>query len=290
MGAQAIRQVTVVLNGGKPGAEEVRAELAGVLQRHGAEVRWRRALAPGRAERWRRADLAEGAGDLVIVGGGDGTMLETARRLIGSEVPILGVNLGSLGFLTSMRREEIGGRLPRVLAGDYVTSDRLALAVRVMRGGRVAAEAWALNEAVVFRGVGSHMIPVDVMVGGELLSRYLCDGMMVSTPTGSTAYCLAAGGPVLSPESRVLALVPVCPHALTSRPVVVGAEEGVAFLVPGEAPGMVLQADGREVLELRAGDRIEFAPAAGQVRLVHLPEAGFYSILREKLKWSGSAI
>ncbi len=288
MGAKIIRRVTVILNAGKPAAEAVRAEMAAVFRRLGVDVRWRRALSGTRADSMVRADLAHERMDLVIVGGGDGTMLETARRMIGSEVPILGINLGSLGFLTSVRRDEIEAVLPRVLAGDFVTSDRMALAVRVVRGRKTVAKAWALNEVVVFRGVRSHMIRVDVHVGSELLSRYLCDGMMVSTPTGSTAYCLSAGGPVLSPEARVLALVPVCAHALTSRPVVVGADEPISLRVPADGAGMVLQADGREAGELRAGDSIQFSTAPGRTRLVHLPEAGFYSILREKLKWSGS--
>ncbi|MFQ3670702.1 MAG: NAD(+)/NADH kinase, partial [Verrucomicrobiia bacterium] len=153
MGTKTIRRVTVVLNAGKPAAEAVRSELAAVFSRFGVEARWRKALAPGKAETFDRADLAGERVDLVIVGGGDGTILETARRMIGSEVPILGVNLGSLGFLTSVRREEVGTMLPRVLAGDYVTSDRMALTIAVRRGRKTVARAWALNEAVVFRGV-----------------------------------------------------------------------------------------------------------------------------------------
>ncbi|GAB4243886.1 MAG: NAD(+)/NADH kinase [Candidatus Methylacidiphilales bacterium] len=288
MGTKTIRRVTVILNAGKPAAKDVRQEMAEVFLRFGTEVRWRQALSPARADSMVRADLARERADLVIVGGGDGTILETARRMIGSEVPILGINLGSLGFLTSARRDEIDTVLPRVLAGDYVTSDRMALNVRVIRARKTVVKAWALNEVVVFRGVRSHMVQVDVRVGGELLSRYLCDGMMVSTPTGSTAYCLSAGGPVLSPEARVLALVPICAHTLTSRPVVIGADEPLSFRVPDDGVGMVLQVDGRDAGELRAGDVISFAPAPARTRLVHLPEVGFYSILREKLKWSGS--
>jgi NAD+ kinase len=290
MGQKKIQSVMVILNGGKADVGLVRAQLARIFKAHGVTAQWRKALAPSVSGRIARSDLSREKVDMVLVGGGDGTMLETARRIMGSDVPLLGINLGSLGFLTSVRRDELEQAVPKILAGHYRTSDRMALEVKVFRKRKLILKAWALNEAVVFRGAHAQMIGVNVLAGGEILSRYLCDGMIVSTPTGSTAYCLSAGGPILSPGTRALALVPICAHALTNRPIVVEADEGISIQIPLESPEMVLQTDGRPVGPLFGGDEVRFGPAAGLTRLVHLPEIGFYTILRQKLKWSGTNI
>lgn len=285
-----IKHVTVVLNGGKSRVGEVRAELEELLERYNVKVLWMEALSLKAERTAKPGELRRIKTDMVVVGGGDGTMLQTARRILGADIPILGINLGSLGFLTALRRDEIQTGLPAVLEGNYKTSDRIAISATIRRGRKVVLKTWALNEVVAFRGGHAQMIAVVLRVGGELLSRYLCDGMIVSTPTGSTAYSMSAGGPILSPGAAAFSIVPICAHSLTNRPVVTDAHEGIVMEIPRPSPEVVLQTDGLTCCKLLAGDVVEFAVAEKRVQLVHLPEIGFYSILRQKLKWSGTNI
>jgi len=287
---QKIKRVTVVLNGGKTRVGEVRAELKELLDRYGVESQWIPALSLQAERTAKPGDLRRLKTDLILVGGGDGTMLQTARRVLGSQIPLLGINLGSLGFLTALRRDEIQTGLPSVLEGNYRTSNRIAISATIRRGRKIVLKTWALNEVVAFRGGHAQMIALVLRVGGELLSRYLCDGMIVSTPTGSTAYSLSAGGPILGPGTEAFSIVPICAHSLTNRPVVASAHEGIVMEIPRPSPEIVLQTDGLTCCKLLAGDIVEFAVAEKRVPLVHLPEIGFYSILRQKLKWSGTNI
>jgi NAD+ kinase len=283
-----IRRLTVVLNHGKEGADSVRKEILSVCRRLGVAVRWVRAVRNSKKQV--ANDLRADRSDMIVVCGGDGTLLQTARRAKGLNKPLLGINIGSLGFLTALRKDEVGESLARVLQGDYGVSGRIAVQASVVRGRKTIAKTWALNEVVITRGGHAQMIPLVMKVNGEMLSRYLCDGLIVATPTGSTAYCLSAGGPILSPEARAFAVVPICAHALSNRPIVIGSGEQIALEIPELSPDLVLQADGMTQLHLQAGDRIRFSEAAGLTRLAHLREKGFYSILREKLKWSGSNV
>ena len=223
--------------------------------------------------------------DALVVGGGDGTMLHAAQATMGSGIPILGINLGSLGFLTSVKAEEIGYVLPKIFAGQYGVSTRSLLAAKLEGGGR----SWcALNEISVAPAPGSLMVRVRVKVGGEFLSEYHADGLLVASPTGSTAYSLSAGGPLVSPRAKALVLTPVCAHAMAQRPVVVGEQEGVELALAPSDKGALLRADGVLVGRLVPGKVLRVTVAKPVVRLMHPAGTGFYGLARQKLGWSGS--
>ena len=224
--------------------------------------------------------------DAVIVGGGDGTMLHAAQATMGSGVPLLGINLGSLGFLTSIRAGEITTVLPRILQGEYGVSERAVLSVR-LEG--VKGSWCALNEVSVAPGAGQLMVRVRVKVGNEFLTEYHADGLLVASPTGSTAYSLSAGGPLVSPRAQVMVLTPVCAHAMAQRPLVVGEREGVELsLGSGNGPA-VIRLDGSRVGQLASGKILRVTVSQPIVRLMHPAGSGFYGLAREKLGWSGSS-
>jgi len=223
--------------------------------------------------------------DALLVGGGDGTMLHAAQATMGSGIPILGINLGSLGFLTSVKAEEVGYVLPKIFAGQYGVSTRSLLSAKLEGGNR----AWcALNEISVAPAAGSLMVRVRVKVGGEFLSEYHADGLLVASPTGSTAYSLSAGGPLVSPKAKALVLTPVCAHAMAQRPVVVGEGEGVELALAPTERGALLRVDGVLVGRLTPGKVLRVAVAKAVVRLMHPAGVGFYGLARQKLGWSGS--
>lgn len=282
-----VRSVMVAINPTKGPAQEIGKELEEILKTAGVKVR----LIP-----MPKADtaldlqpIALHGEDMIIVGGGDGTLLQTAGRTRGSGVPLLGINLGSLGFLTSIPHYEIQSALPRALSGDYVVSERMALEFKVQREGKTVEEGWALNDVVVARGSHAHMIRLAVEVGGELLTQFHCDGVIFATPTGSTAYSLSAGGPIISPQASAFAITPICAHTLSNRPLIVAASERIHFVVPENSPPVVLQSDGVTHLKLQPSDRVEISAAKEPALLAHLPEASFYNIVRQKLRWSGAS-
>lgn len=284
----AIRRLAVMVNPGKTGSSPLVAQLKRLFRRLGVESRWVHALefeTPGAPEIITRQDDG-----LLVSVGGDGTLLQAARRSLGSGVPLLGINAGSLGFLTSVGRHAVLSCMPRILAGEYDTSERMSLAVRVLRQGKTLARGWALNEAVIFRGHHAHMIRLNVDVSGHHLSDYMCDGLLLATPTGSTAYSLSAGGPVVSPAASVFLITPICAHSLTNRPVILDARDVVRVRVPSRSPALALSLDGTACVDLVSGDEVEIRRDARSVRLVHLPENDFYAVLRQKLRWSGSSV
>jgi NAD+ kinase len=285
-----IRRVTVVLNHGKAPASLVAARLRKVLKEHGVRAAWLRAIKSHASCKLQGGDLARVKTDLVLVVGGDGTLLQTARRCLGSSVPLLGINAGSLGFLTSVPQDTLDAVLPEILAGNYRISERMALSIQVARNGKNITKTWALNEAVINRGNHSQTIRLKVRVANTNLTDYLCDGLITATATGSTAYSLSAGGPILSPQAEAILLTPICAHALMTRPLVVEAHEAIRVEVPAESPGVVLQADGLSALQLRPGDVVTIGPAKKKVRLAVPPGTTFYGILKQKLKWSGTSI
>lgn len=248
----------------------------------------------------RSADLIDAEGmpldqmveevDLMLVAGGDGSLLELARQVYPAPVPILGVNIGSLGFLTSLAARDILHALPLIERGELVPSPRLALQATVHRGDDKTVIPCALNDVVVSRGDLSRLVHIRVEVGEKFVTEYVCDGLIVCTPTGSTAYSVSAGGPMMSPGARALALTPVAPHTLTNRSLVVGTRETIRVEIPAQRSNPVLQADGMPAGELSPGDWVEIKPAEKPVVLAYTPDRDFYSILREKLKWSGANV
>ena len=277
-GGKKIRKVVVCLRRGKPGAVGVAMVLKSIFRQANVRAKW---VHEGGLARTVRKGV-----DAVIVGGGDGTMLHAAQPTMGSKIPLLGINLGSLGFLTSIRAGEITSVLPRILRGEYGVSERAVLSAK-LGGGK---SSWcALNEVSLAPGAGQLMVKIRVRVGGEFLTEYHADGLLVASPTGSTAYSLSAGGPLVSPKAQVMILTPVCAHAMAQRPLVVGEREGVELsLGSGNAPA-VIRLDGSRVGQLGGGKVLRVTVSQPIVRLMHPMGSGFYGLAREKLGWSGTS-
>ena len=228
--------------------------------------------------------------DLIIVLGGDGTILRAARELEGCETPILGVNLGYLGFLTSVRAETLGEAVPQVLRGEYQLSERHTLQASVRRTGNPLEVHCALNDAVISRGAISRIVRLHLSIDGEMLTEYVCDGMIFATATGSTAYSLSAGGPILVPTARGLIVTPICPHALSNRSVIVGENSVIRCRVASVSGELLLTVDGQVQLRMQVGDEVEVQQSTRKVQLVTLPGHSYFEVLREKLKWSGANV
>lgn len=223
--------------------------------------------------------------DLLIVLGGDGTLLAAARQFTEREVPILAVNLGGMGFLTSVTLDEAFPLLEIVFAGKHRLSQRMLLQAEVLRGDKAIKKQRALNDAVVAKAAMSRILDFDVFADGEFLARYRADGLIVSTPTGSTAYSLAAGGPILVPVLHAFVLTPICPHMLTNRPLVLPDTVKIEldFSALDEPANLTL--DGQVGLELQRGDRVAISKSASHVMLVRPQEKTFFKVLRSKLRW-----
>lgn len=233
--------------------------------------------------------------ELVIVLGGDGTILRAAELVRGSSVPLLGVNLGHVGFLAESDREDLTSTVHRALARDYHVEERMALSVRVKVGSEVVYETWALNEASVEKASRERMLEVVVEVDGRPLSSFGCDGIVMSTPTGSTAYAFSAGGPIVWPSLDAMLLVPISPHALFARPLVVGPDSTLAVEVLARTQGTaVLWCDGRRSVDLPTGARVVVRRSPTPVRLARLHMGPFTDRLVRKFNlpvsgWRGPA-
>lgn len=227
--------------------------------------------------------------DLILVFGGDGTMLRAAREIVGSTTPILGVKVGGMGFLTAVQAHQLGPALQQIWAGDYRVESRPLIQAAGRGQGKPISEL-ALNDFVVSRGATSRLIELAVTVDAEELTRYRCDGLIVSSPTGSTAYSLAAGGAVVSPAAEVLTITPICPHTLSNRSVIVPMDATVQVTVVSERVETILTADGQVQAPLDTGDFIQIRRSKFAVRLLRLHGSSFFKTLRQKLHWSGSHV
>lgn len=227
--------------------------------------------------------------DLIVVFGGDGTMLRVAREVAGSCTPILGVNIGGLGFLTAVPSSSLSLALRQIWEGYFQFESRTLIQASARCGGRLVDQT-ALNEIVVGRGVASRLVELDVMVDGDPLTTYRCDGLIVSSPTGSTAYSLAAGGAVVFPTADVIALTPICPHTLSNRSLILPSTATITVKIINSKPATILSADGQVVSELAAGDQITIRRSRRTVRLMHLKGSSFCETLRCKLHWRGATL
>jgi len=223
--------------------------------------------------------------DLVVSLGGDGTLLSVARAAGTRSVPILGVNLGRLGFLTEVNIDEVRAALEKVLAGDGTVVPRMRLEVEAFRGGERLGHYHALNDAVLTRQVLSRMIDLEARADGVKVTTYHADGLIVSTPTGSTAYSLSAGGPLLLPGLEAIILTPICPHSLTQRPIVLPQNVELEIVVEAESGDAALTVDGQEGLDLEPGDRVVMHRSPHPVEIVASPFRDPYEILHTKLRW-----
>lgn len=224
--------------------------------------------------------------DLLLTLGGDGTLLRGARTVIPHEVPVLGVNLGHLGFLTAAGPEELEEALSLALAGEVVLDERMTLEVRAEGAdGSHRGSYLALNDAVLHKGGVARVIRFSMHAHGQTVGNYSADGIIFSTPTGSTAYSLSAGGPIVSPVVDCIIATPICPHTLAVRPLVLPADETVSVEVLSPTGELILTLDGQEGTALSPGDRVVVRRGAHPVRLVRFPGQSFFSTLRRKLRW-----
>ena len=227
--------------------------------------------------------------DLLLVFGGDGTMLRTARQIAGCSTPMLGVNIGGLGFLTAVPSDQLAEALKLLWRGEFKFESR-ALIEASGTGHGLPIHQTALNDVVISRGAVSRLISLDVSVDGEPITRYRCDGLIVSSPTGSTAYALAAGGPVVFPTAGVLVLTPICPHTLSNRALILPLSANIEVKVITPQPTTILSADGQVMSELEAGDVIEIRRGRRAERLLRLAGGSFCETLRRKLHWRGTTL
>jgi len=242
------------------------------------------ALSDGQGAGFDRQHLAAES-DLLVVLGGDGTLLAAAREAAPRGIPILPINLGSLGFLTSFTLNELYPALEETLAGNAETSDRVMLTASLRRRGQIAESRVVLNEAVVNKGALARMIEVELCIDEEFVCRYRADGLIVSTPTGSTAYSLSAGGPIVHPDVEALIVTPICPHTLTDRPVVISDCCNVEMRLRGDAESVYLTLDGQKGILMQSEDRVNIWRAKERLKLIQPHRKSYYQILRSKLKW-----
>ena len=223
--------------------------------------------------------------DVLLVLGGDGTMLNAARLAGERSIPILGVNMGGLGFLTEVRLENLYPSLERVFANDFVLDERLMLKTHVHRHGETVAQGVVLNDVVISKGTLARMIELKISILGRFVTNLRGDGLIVSSPTGSTAYSLSAGGPIVNPAVHSLMLTPVCPHTLTHRPLIVPGNAEIEVTFTSKDDGAMATLDGQVGVAISQGDTVEIKISEHRTRLIRFPETQYYEVLREKLKW-----
>lgn len=279
-----IRNVGLVAKHQEPKAAEMVTWLVPWLQQRGKKVYVENGLAAGAATACSKKELAAKA-DLVISLGGDGTLLNIAPLVERPEVPILGVNLGGLGFITEVAADELEDVLSRTLDGDYQTEQRMTLEIQVESPKGKLHRFRVLNDAVITKGARSRMINLETYVDHDYLCNYRADGLIISTPTGSTAYSLAAGGPIVAPALSAIILSPLCPHTLTNRPIVVPGRASINVTLRSFGDTVILSPDGQQGIRLNNGDKVEARDFGLPVSLIKLPGRSYYEILRQKLKW-----
>ena len=278
-----IRVVGLVAKYEEPKAAEMASWLVPWLKEKGKQVLVEAGVPRAGGRSCSKKEMARRA-DLIIVLGGDGTLLSIARLVERSKVPILGVNLGGLGFITEVGVDELESVLARTLAGDYSVERRMTLEIQV-HGRRGKPKSFrVLNDAVIAKGARARIIDLETYVGKEYLCTYRADGLIISTPTGSTAYSLAAGGPILYPSLGAMVLSPICPHTLTNRPIVVSSKSTIRVTLRSAGDTVILSPDGQQGVLLNNGDVVTARDYRVPVSLVKASRS-YFEILRTKLKW-----
>lgn len=276
-------RIFVLGNASKPGVKEEAQRLLPFLQEHAEIVV---------VDLQREKDLSQAKADLALVLGGDGAILRAARQMGYHQTPVLGVNLGKLGFLADLSPDELRECFPKVAKGEYRVTRHLMYECRIDPSASGAATTPAvapmflgLNEVVIQAGPPFHMIDLDLHVDGERVCRFSGDGLIVSTPIGSTAHNLSAGGPILGQELSAFAITPICPHTLTNRPVVDSADKNYVITIHRAAMGTALIIDGQDIVPLSANQRVTVRKAPVCFGLVKVPGRSFYQTLHDKLRW-----
>ena len=281
-----VRRIGIV---SKPGREDI-PDLLRIVQHWCDERGIECVLDPcsaeylGREDAVTREDLPPGC-DLVVVLGGDGTLLSAARAVGDRQTPLLAVNLGGLGFMMTTGPDELSTALELVASAAYELDSRMVLEAILERAGQPSERFFALNDVVVANGAVARLLHLAAFTNGEYISCYRSDGLILATPTGSTAYSLSAGGPVMAPDVAALSLTPICPHTLSNRSVVLPATSTIEILVQGGEESSYLSVDGQVGRSLQAGDRIRVWRASHTIDIIHTKSMRFFSVLRNKMGW-----
>ena len=279
-----IRVVGLVAKYQEPKAAQMARWLIPWLKRRGKKILVENGLVRGPAQSCSKKQMATQA-DLIIALGGDGTLLNIAPLVERPDVPILGVNLGGLGFITEVAASELEEVLAKTLEGDYEIEKRMTLEVRIKSKKSKPRRFRVLNDAVIAKGARSRIIDLETHVGDDYLCTYRADGLIISTPTGSTAYNLASGGPILEPTLGAIVIAPICPHTLSNRPIVVPNDAPIHVTLRSFGDTVIFIPDGQKGTRLNNGDEVEARDFGLPVSLIKLPSRSYYEILREKLKW-----
>ena len=284
-------RVGIVANLSKSGAKELMADLLDRFEKASIEVILdaRTSDFIGQPGGLPLPELSDTV-DILVVLGGDGTILWVLRQLEDRIKPIAAINTGTLGFLTCATEEESGKLVEALATGNYQRTDRIVIRGEFLHQGEVKREFVALNEVTFSRGVGARVIHVEAWVNGRMANRYTGDGLIVATPTGSTAYSLSAGGPLVQPGANVFVVTPVCPHTLADRPLVVGAASLVSLKAPEQRDDLALYIDGRLTAEVSDPAEVRLKLADFQLPLISLPDQNFFTVLHRKMGWAGSAV
>jgi NAD+ kinase len=282
-----MKRASIIAKQGKPELGQVAHQVTGWLREHGYTVTVDAVTGEfcPQYDRVEREELAQARPDFVVVLGGDGTLLSAARNVATAGIPILGVNLGSLGFLTEIKQDEIAQALADIDDGRHELAKRSMVHCQVRRKGQCVASYDALNDIVMNQRAVARITEFEVRVNGTFVANYKADGMIVATPTGSTAYSLAAGGPILAPDVPGFVITPVASHALTNRPLVVQDTAVIEIRVMVTREQAYLTIDGQQGLPLEEGDVVECKKSDFKVTLFRFPKRTFFEVLRTKLKW-----
>ena len=285
------KTIGLIAHTGKTGAAELVAKLKAEFERGGITVQLEAETA-ALVNLESSSTIAEvgAAADLLVVLGGDGTILNVLSRLEDIIKPIFGINIGSLGFLTCLNSSAYLEAVTSIVSGKFALSERVLLAVEITRGSERLHRTVALNDAVISRGEISRLIRLRTRVNGEPLTEFNADGLVVASPTGSTAYSLSAGGPILEPQSGVFVITPICPHVLTNRSVIVGDRSVIEVEASEPDYPVYLTLDGRSPVQLEFGSVVTLRRSEKVLPLAVLPQLSFFGVVRQKLKWSGSTI
>jgi NAD+ kinase len=223
--------------------------------------------------------------EVILVLGGDGTLLSVARLMGENQVPILGINLGGLGFLTEITLDNLYKVLEGLIHGDYKCHRRMTLNVHVLRKGEMVADFTVLNDAVINKGALARIIDLETTISGEYLTTFKADGLIICTPTGSTAYSLSAGGPIVYPSLQTIVVTPICPHTLTNRPIIIPDTAVIKATLNSENEEVILTLDGQVGFSLQFGDTVEIRRGRNTILLIESPYKSYFEVLRTKLKW-----
>jgi len=284
--ALKVKRIGVIVKPNQPQAWPVVDQMCYWLNERGVEMFVERSIGrlvncPNLVEREEMPDIV----DVIVTLGGDGTIIAVARLIADRQVPVLGINFGSLGYLAEFTMNEIFDALESVLTGQYVMNSRMMLDATTIRQGEPISRATVLNDAVVNKSALARIIQIDCWIDEQFVTSFRADGLIVSTPTGSTAYNLSAGGPILHPSSEAIVISPICPHTLSMRPLVVPDDAIIELILRAEHEEVMLTLDGQSGHRLYNGDRIRIEKSQNTFRLITPPNRNYYQVLRDKLRW-----